>query len=113
MRGVIEFADWSMRKLNLKGYKKVRDKNILINTRYRWLLRTGALYVLVAPVLVILLQGDYNPIWKPATPPPLADLPGYEGKLFLKSFASSEDTIFVNPSQFNKLNDNNVIIIKF
>ena len=31
MRGVIEFADWSMRKLNLKGYKKVRDKNILIN----------------------------------------------------------------------------------
>jgi len=102
MRGVIEFADWSMRKLNLKGYKKVRDKNVLINTRYRWLFRVGALYVLVAPILVIWLQnvgiaGDYY-TFKPSTPPPLADLPGYEAKLFKKNFAFEPDSIFINPS---------------
>src|SRR5678816_4480032 len=46
MRGAIEFADWILRKLNVRRYLKLREKNVLVNTPHRWLLRVGALFVL-------------------------------------------------------------------
>lgn len=82
MRGAIEFSDWLLRKLKIPRYNKLRRKNILLNTRYRWMFRLGALFVLLLPVIVLISQKGYAFTVNPMTPPPLADLPGYENKLF-------------------------------
>ena len=47
MRGAIEFADWILRKLKLRHYLKLREKNVLVNTPHRWLLRIGAFFMLL------------------------------------------------------------------
>lgn len=85
MRGAIEFADWILRKLKVAHYEKIRSKNILINTPHRWLLRMGALFVLLLPVIILVHNTGFQPKVSPMSPPPLADLPGYEGKAFAKS----------------------------
>lgn len=85
MRGAIEFADWILRKLKVAHYEKIRNKNILINTPHRWLLRIGALFVLLLPVIILVNNTGFQPKVSPMSPPPLADLPGYEGKAFAKS----------------------------
>ncbi len=85
MRGAIEFADWILRKLKVARYEKIRNKNILINTPHRWLLRIGALFVLLLPVIILVNNTGFQPKVSPMSPPPLADLPGYEGKAFAKS----------------------------
>ena len=41
MRGAIEFADWILRKLKVRQYLNMREKNVLVNTPHRWLLRMG------------------------------------------------------------------------
>jgi polyferredoxin len=82
MRGVIELADWTLRKLNISGYRKLRRRNVLLNTRYRWMFRLGALFVLLLPVIVALSQVGFSPTVDLTGPPPLADLPGYENRLF-------------------------------
>jgi len=85
MRGAIEFADWLLRKLKIAHYQKIRDKNLLINTQHRWLFRIGALFVLLLPVIILIHNSGFQPKVAPMTPPPLADLPGYEGKAFAKT----------------------------
>jgi len=85
MRGAIEFADWALLKLKIPRYQKIRDKNLLINTPHRWLLRIGALFVLLLPVIILVHSTGFQPKVSPMTPPPLADLPGYEGKAFAKT----------------------------
>jgi len=54
MRGAIEFADWILRKLKVRQYLKLREKNVLVNTPHRWLLRIGALFVLLLPVIILI-----------------------------------------------------------
>lgn len=78
MRGAIEFADWALLKLKIPRYQQIRDKNLLINTPHRWLIRIGALFVLLLPVIVLVYHTGFHPKVSPMTPPPLADLPGYE-----------------------------------
>lgn len=85
MRGAIEFADWTLRKLKIKRYLNLRKRNTLINTRYRWMLRLGALFVLLLPVIVLISQQGYAVSVNTMSPPPMADLPGYENKLFAES----------------------------
>jgi polyferredoxin len=85
MRGVIEFADWLLRTLKVPQYKKVRDKNILITTRHRWMLRVGALFVLLLPVIILIHNVGFAPKVDVMSPPPMADLPGYQGKAFAES----------------------------
>lgn len=85
MRGAIEFADWILLKLKISRYQKMRDKNLLINTPHRWLLRMGALFVLLLPVIILIHNSGFSPKVSPMSPPPLADLPGYEGKAFAKT----------------------------
>jgi polyferredoxin len=75
MRGAVEFADWTMRKLGLSRYLRLREKNVLLNTRYRWLLRIGALYILLLPVLLYLKRAGFHPQFNLLVPPPLSDLP--------------------------------------
>lgn len=82
MRGAIELADWTMRKLRIQKYLKIKSRNTLINTRYRWMFRFGALFVLVLPVLLYVLSNGYSVETKLVSPPPFADLPGYENKMF-------------------------------
>jgi len=85
MRGAIEFADWILKKLEVRKYLKIRERNVLINTRHRWLLRVGALFVLLLPVIVLIHNVGFSPKVDVMSPPPLADLPGYEGKAFAKT----------------------------
>lgn len=85
MRGAIEFADWILTKLKVQRYLKLREKNILINTPHRWLLRVGALFVLLLPVIILIHNAGFAPKVNVMSPPPLADLPGYEGKAFAKT----------------------------
>jgi len=85
MRGAIEFADWVLLKLKIRRYLRIRDKNVLINTPHRWLLRIGALFVLLLPVIILVHNTGFQTKVSPMTPPPLADLPGYEGKAFAKA----------------------------
>lgn len=86
MRGAIEFADWIMLKARLSGYKKLRDKNILLNTRYRWLLRFGALYILLIPVIVYLNKNGFSIHYNIMTPPPLSDLPNLDNESLWNHF---------------------------
>ncbi len=85
MRGAIELADWTLRKLKISSYQKLRRRNVLLNTRYRWMFRLGALFVLLLPVILVISQIGYSLTVDIMTPPPLADLPGYEDKLFAPS----------------------------
>ena len=85
MRGAIEFADWILKTLKVRRYLNVRDRNVLINTRHRWLLRVGALFVLLLPAIILIHKGGFTPKVDVMSPPPVADLPGYEGKAFAKS----------------------------
>ena len=84
MRGAIEFADWILRKLKVRQYLKLREKNILVNTQHRWLLRVGALFVLLLPVIILIHNVGFAPKVNVMAPVPMADLPGYEGKAFAK-----------------------------
>ena len=85
MRGAIEFADWILRKLKVRQYLHLRDKNVLINTPHRWLLRIGALFVLLLPVIILIHNVGFAPKVNVMAPVPLADLPGFEGKAFAKT----------------------------
>ena len=82
MRGAIEFADWTMRKFGVRRYVHLKNRNTLLNFRYRWLFRTGALFVLLLPALILVVHNGYNPKMDLTSPPPYADLPGYENLLF-------------------------------
>lgn len=85
MRGAIEFADWILKRLKVRLYLNFRERNVLINTRHRWLLRVGALFVLLLPVIILVHKTGFSPRVDVMSPPPVADLPGYEGKAFAKS----------------------------
>lgn len=85
MRGAIEFADWILKKLQVRRYLKIRERNLLVNTRHRWMLRVGALFVLLLPAIILVHKAGFSPKVDVMSPPPLADLPGYEGKAFAKS----------------------------
>ena len=85
MRGAIEFADWILRKLKVRQYLRLREKNVLVNTPHRWLLRIGALFVLLLPVIILIHNVGFSPKVNVMAPVPLADLPGYEGKAFAKT----------------------------
>lgn len=85
MRGAIEFADWVLRKFRVRRYLALRDKNILVNTPHRWLLRIGALFVLLLPVIILVHNVGFAPKVNVMAPVPMADLPGYEGKAFAKT----------------------------
>jgi polyferredoxin len=85
MRGAIEFADWILKTLEVRQYLKIRERNVLINTRHRWLLRVGALFVLLLPVIILIHNVGFSPKVDVMSPPPVADLPGYEGKAFAKT----------------------------
>ncbi len=80
MRGAIEFADWGLMKLGIKNYSKLRDKNILLNTRYRWLLRLGAIYILLIPVIVYWKEKGFSLSVDFMSPPPLSDLPNLDNE---------------------------------
>ena len=85
MRGAIEFADWILRKLKVRRYLKLREKNVLVNTPHRWLLRVGALFVLLLPVIILIHNVGFTPKVNVMEPVPIADLPGYQGKAFAKT----------------------------
>ena len=97
MRGAIEFADWTLRKLKISSYQKLRQRNILLNTRYRWMFRLGALFVLLLPVIIVISQIGYSLTVDTMAPPPLADLPGYENKLFAPSAPVNVDIALNTP----------------
>lgn len=82
LRGAIEFSDWVMRKLKLSGYEKIARKNILLNTRFRWLFRSILFSVLLLPVSLYWIKLKHNIYFNIQTPSPLADLPGYDNLLF-------------------------------
>jgi polyferredoxin len=85
MRGAIEFADWILNRLKVRRYLRIRERNVLINTRHRWLLRVGALFVLLLPAIILVHNVGFSPKVNVMSPPPVADLPGYEGKAFAKA----------------------------
>ncbi len=82
LRGTIEFSDWIMQKFKIKTFMRLREKNLLLNTRYRWTLRFIILLLLLLPVMGKYAQGNVHLNLTPETMPPLVDLPGNEGKLF-------------------------------
>src|SRR4030095_13249095 len=61
MRGAIEFADWILRKLKVRQYLNLREKNVLVNTPHRWLLRIGAFFVLLLPVIILIHNVGFSP----------------------------------------------------
>ncbi|TAK50771.1 MAG: 4Fe-4S binding protein [Gammaproteobacteria bacterium] len=85
LRGAIELADWVMRRLGLKGYARLRDRNQLLNTRYRWHFRGVAMLILLTPVMAWWLAGKAHLDLDPEAMRPLADLPGYNNQLFAES----------------------------
>lgn len=85
MHGAIEFADWILRKLKLRQYLDPREKNVLANTPHRWLLRVGALSVLLLPVIILIHKVGTSPKVDVVSPPPLADLLGFEDRAFAKT----------------------------
>ena len=82
IRGALEFSDWVMRKLKLEGYMKLRRKNVLLNTRYPWLLRMSAFAILLMPVMIYLRRHSFSLAFDMNSPPPWTDLPGNDGLLF-------------------------------
>jgi len=85
MRGAIEFADWVLQKLKVRRYLNLREKNVLVNTRHRWLLRIGAFFVLLLPVIILIHNVGFTPKVNVMAPSPLADNPGYGGKAFAET----------------------------
>lgn len=71
-----------MRKLKLEGYMKLRRRNVLLNTRYPWLLRMGAFTILLMPVIVYLSRNPFSLGFDMNSPPPWTDMPGNDGLLF-------------------------------
>jgi hypothetical protein len=71
-----------MQRLKVKKYNELRDKNILLNTRYRWLLRIGSIFILSVPVIVLWWNSGFNISVDFYSPRPLADLPGYNNLIF-------------------------------
>ncbi|MBI4687068.1 MAG: 4Fe-4S binding protein [Nitrospirae bacterium] len=82
IRGILELSDWVMRRLNIKGYMKLRRSNILLNTRYAWLLRMSAFAILLMPVALYLKKHSFSLTFDMRSPAPWTDLPGNEGLLF-------------------------------
>ncbi|MDN3515647.1 MAG: 4Fe-4S binding protein [Candidatus Brocadia sp.] len=82
LRGAIEFSDWIMRKLNISGYQKIREKNILFNTSFRWLFRSIIFFVLLLPVISYWIRREYSFYFDIKSPSPMADLPGNNNLLF-------------------------------
>ena len=82
LRGAIEFSDWVLRKLNISSYQKLRGKNVLLNTRFRWLFRGVIFFILLLPVIIYWTRYEYYFYFNIQTPSPLADLPGNNNLLF-------------------------------
>ena len=82
LRGAIEFSDWVMRKLKISGCQTIREKNTLLNTRFRWSFRIVVFFPLLLPVLFYWIRRERNFYFNIQTPSPLADLPGYNNLLF-------------------------------
>lgn len=82
LRGAIEFSDWVLRKLNISGYQRLRQNNVLLNTRFRWSFRGIVFFVLLLPVIIYWVRREYNFYFNIQTPSPLADLPGNNNLLF-------------------------------
>ena len=76
MRDAIEFADWILKTLRVRQYLRLRERNVLINTRHRWMLRVGALFVLLLPAIILVHNTGFTPKVDVMFPPPVADLPG-------------------------------------
>ena len=95
LRGAIELADWVMRKMRLQKYKRIRDKNLLLNTRFSWSLRYITLFVLLIPVVSLYFRGKFHFNLNPEPLRPMTDLPGYGGKLFAESAPFNVDISFV------------------
>ncbi len=70
LRGFIEFSDWVMQKLGVKNYNKIRDKNILLNTRYRWCFRVITLLILLTPIFVFYAKASFHLDLNPEPMPP-------------------------------------------
>ncbi|MBW2244799.1 MAG: 4Fe-4S binding protein [Deltaproteobacteria bacterium] len=85
LRGSIELADWVMRKLGIERYKRLRDKNLLLNTRFRWPFRAISMLILLLPIVFYWAAGNFEPNLDPEPIRPMADLPGYENALFAES----------------------------
>lgn len=89
LRGAIEFGDWFLKKMKFPQYKKLRDKNILLNTSLNpplfWLLRILTLLVLISPALAFLLSVKWHLDVNPKPLRPMADLPGFNDKFFAES----------------------------
>lgn len=86
LRGSIEFFDWILFKLNIGDYRKRRSKNVLHSVRYRWVFRGLVLLSLLTPVIGYHLRGQFTGFSiQQDQMPPLADLPGFEDKLFKAS----------------------------
>ncbi|MBM2832871.1 MAG: rane protein of unknown function, putative 4Fe-4S ferredoxin [Candidatus Brocadiaceae bacterium] len=82
LRGAIEFSDWVLRKLNIPGYHKLRNRNVLLNTRFWWPFRIIICFTLLLPVIMYWIRGEYHFYFNTHTPSPLADLPGNNNLLF-------------------------------
>ena len=82
LRGAIELGDWVIRKVGLSHYKKLRDKNVLLNTNFIWLFRFVTMLSLLLPVFAFYISGKFHLNLNPEPLPPMADLPGYMNKLF-------------------------------
>ncbi len=82
VRGLLELSDWVMRRLKLKGYMKLRRRNVLLTTRYPWQLRLGAFGVLLMPVMLYLRRYSFMLAFDMHSPPPWTDMPGNKGMLF-------------------------------
>ncbi len=82
LRGAIELADWVMVKIGLTEYRKLRDRNILLTTGFHWTFRGIALAILLTPVFFFWMSGKFHLDMNPEPLRPMADLPGYGGKLF-------------------------------
>ena len=80
MRGAIEFADWILRKLKVRQYLNLREKNVLVNTPHRWLLRIGALFVLLLPVIILIHNVGFAPKVNVMAPVPSLIYPDMKAK---------------------------------
>lgn len=92
LRGSIEFFDWVLYKLNIGNYRQRRSKNELKSVRYRWVFRGLVLLTLLTPVIGYHLKGQFQGFQvQQEKMPPLADLPGFEDKLFQKELPVNVD----------------------
>ena len=99
LRGSIELADWVMRKLGIERYKRLRDKNVLMNTKFRWSFRIISILILVLPVVFHWTGENFHLDFSPEPIAPMADLPGYQDQLFAESAPLNMDISFM-PGDF-------------